>query len=60
MFGLITGLVETVARTAIALPVSIIADVATFGGELNDKGGQTYTGDAIDGISEAIKKMNND
>jgi len=60
MFELLTGLVETVVKTAVALPVSVVADVVTLGGELNDKGGQTYTGDAIDGISRSIKKMNND
>lgn len=58
MFGLLTGLVETVVKTAVVLPISVVADVATLGGELNDKRGQTYTGDAIDGISKSIKKMN--
>jgi hypothetical protein len=58
MFGLLTGLVETVVKTTVALPVSVVADIVTLGGELNDKRGQTYTGDAIDGISKSIKKMN--
>ena len=52
MFGFLTGLIETVAKTTVALPISVVADVVTLGGELNDKKGQTYTGHAID---EAIK-----
>lgn len=58
MFGLITGLVETVVKTAVALPIAVVADVVTLGGELNDKRGQTYSGDALDGITKSIKKMN--
>lgn len=58
MFGLLTGLVETVVKTAVVLPVSVVADVVTLGGELSDKRGQSYSGDAIDGITKSIKKMN--
>lgn len=58
MFGLLTGLVETVVKTAAVLPVSVVADVVTLGGELSDKRGQCYSGDAIDGITKSIKKMN--
>ena len=58
MFGLLTGIVETVVKTTVALPVAIVADVVTLGGELSDKRGQSYSGDAIDGITKSIKKMN--
>lgn len=59
MFGFIGGLVETVAKTTVALPISVVADVVTVGGMLSDKkGSQTYTGDAIDSISDSIDKMN--
>jgi hypothetical protein len=60
MFGLLKGLVETVVKTAVVLPVSVVADVVTLGGELNDKGGQTYCGDALDSISRSIKEMTDD
>lgn len=60
MFGLLTGLVETVVKTAVVLPISVVADVVTLGGELNDKPGQTYSGDAIDSISRSIKEMADD
>jgi hypothetical protein len=58
MFGLLEGLVETVVKVAVALPVAVVADVVTLGGELSDKRGQSYSGDAIDGITKSIKKMN--
>lgn len=60
MFNLLSGLVETVVKTAVVLPVSLVADVATLGGELSDKRGQSYTGDAVDGITKSIKKMADD
>lgn len=60
MFGLITGLVETVVKTAVALPVAVVADVITLGGELSDKRGQSYSGDAVDSITRSIKKMSED
>lgn len=58
MFGLLAGLVETVVKTAVALPVSVVADVVTLGGELTYKRGQCYTGDALDSIGNSIDKMN--
>lgn len=60
MFGLLTGLVETVVKTAVALPVAVVADVVTLGGELSDKRGQSYSGDAIDSITRSIKTMTDD
>lgn len=60
MFGLLSGLVKTVVKTAVVLPVSIAADVVTIGGELTDKRGRTYTGDAIQGISKSLKEMSDE
>ena len=57
MLGFITGLTETVVKTAVGLPVTIVADVATMGGVLTDKKGQSYTGDMIDSINDSLEDM---
>lgn len=57
MLGFIKGFTETVVKTAVGLPVVIIADVATLGGELTDKKGQTYSGDMLDSINDSLNEM---
>lgn len=58
MFGILDDLVKTVVKVAVVLPVSVAADVVTLGGELSDKRGRTYTGDAVQGIGKTLKDMN--
>lgn len=58
--GLFDGLLKTVVNTVVTLPVSVVADVVTLGGELTDKRGRTYTGDAIKGIERGLKEMSDD
>lgn len=60
MFGLLEGLVKTVVKTAVVLPISVVADVATLGGTLTDKRGRSYTGDAMQGIGKSLKEMSDD
>tara|TARA_R110000782_G_scaffold145038_1_gene237833 strand:- start:1 stop:183 length:183 start_codon:yes stop_codon:yes gene_type:complete len=58
MFNLIAGLTETVVKTAVGVPITIAADIATLGGEMSDKrGSQSYTGDMVDSINKSLKKM---
>jgi hypothetical protein len=59
MFGLIKGLVGAVVKTAVVLPVSIVADVATLGGELTDRR-KPYTSDALKGIGKSIQEISDD
>lgn len=42
----IFGQLIRTAVNVVALPVALVADVATMGGEANDHG-QTYTGEAL-------------
>ena len=58
--GLFDGLLKTVVNTVVALPVAVVADVITLGGELTDKRGRTHTGDAIKGIENGLKEMSED
>lgn len=60
MLGFIKGLTETVVKTAVRVPVAIVADVVTLGGEVSGKGGQCYTGDMIDSINDSMKEMSKD
>lgn len=58
MFGFLEGLVETAVKTTVGLPVAIVADIVTVGGELTDKvGHQCYTGDMLDSIDTSLHKM---
>lgn len=59
MFGLIRGFVGAVVKTAVVLPVSVVADVATLGGELTDRK-KPYTSDALKGIGKSIQEMSDD
>lgn len=58
--GIFDGLVKGIIKTAVVLPVSVVADVVTLGGELTDKRGRTYTGDAMQGIGKSLKEMSDD
>ena len=58
--GLFDGLLKVAVNTVIALPVAVVADVVTLGGELTDKRGRTHTGDAIKGIERGLKEMSDD
>lgn len=55
MFGILKGLTETVVKTVV-VPVTVVADVVTLGGELNDKG-KTYTGKMLKSIGKSIEEM---
>ncbi len=58
MFGFVKGLTGTVVKTAVGLPVTVVADVVTLGGTLTDKRGKnTYTGDMLNSIGESIDEM---
>lgn len=57
MLGFITGLAETIVKTAVGLPVAVVADVCTLGGEVTDKKGQCYTGDMLDSINDSLEDM---
>lgn len=57
MIDFFTGLTKTIVKTAVGLPVTIVADVLTLGGELINKPGQTYTGDMLDSISNSLDEM---
>lgn len=59
MFGLVRGLIGAVVKIAVVLPVSIVADVATMGGELTDRK-KPYTSDALKGIGKSIQEMSDD
>jgi len=59
MFKLLNGLVGAAVKTAVVLPVSVIADVATLGGELTDRH-KPYTSDALKGIGKSLKEMSDD
>lgn len=58
--GLFDGLLKVAVNTVVALPVALVADVVTLGGELTDKRGRTHTGDAIKGIERGLKEMSED
>lgn len=47
--------VRAVVKTA-ALPVSMAADAATLGGQINNPGSQSYTGRAIDRIKAEVQE----
>jgi hypothetical protein len=52
------GFLEDIAKAAVSvvtLPVAVVADVVTLGGELNDKRGDTYTEDAISDVMGNLK-----
>lgn len=52
------GFLEDIAKAAVTvatLPVAVVADVVTLGGELNDKGGDTYTEDNLADLMDNIK-----
>lgn len=55
MFGILKGLTEAVVKTAV-LPVTVVADVVTLGGLVNDKKG-SYTGEMLDSIGRSIEDM---
>lgn len=59
MIKLFTGFVGAVVKTAVVLPVSLVADVATLGGELTDRR-KPYTSDALKGIGKSIQEMSDD
>lgn len=58
MFNLLKGLTETVIKTTV-LPVTIVADVVTFGGELSNKR-NSYTGELLNSIGKSIEEMSDD
>lgn len=58
MFGLLKGLAEVVVKTAV-LPVTVVADAVTLGGELNDKR-SSYTGEMLGSIGKSIESMSED
>ena len=61
MLGFISGLTKTVVKTAVGLPVAIVADTVTFGGLITDKKGhQSYSGDMLDSINDSLEEMTDD
>lgn len=61
MFGLVSGLVKVAVKTAVVLPVAVVMDVATFGGDLSDKRtSQSYSGDVIDSINNDFREICDD
>lgn len=54
MFGFLEDIVKAAVSVA-TLPVAVVADVVTLGGELNDKGGDTYTEDVVSDFMNNIK-----
>ena len=55
MFNLFSNVLEGVVKT-VALPVSIVADVVTLGGELTDKR-DSYTEENLQGIAKTLSKI---
>lgn len=54
MFGILENLAKA-AVGAVVLPVRAVADVATLGGELTDRG-ESYTGEGLSDIMKALEK----
>lgn len=59
MLGFVTGLTKAVAKTVVGIPVAVVMDVVTLGGDLTNKS-QSYTGKMVDGISDAVDEMAED
>lgn len=61
MFGFIKGVTEAVAKTVIGVPVAIVAEVVTLGGELNGKRSHgSYTGNMISSAAKSIEEAAHD
>lgn len=57
MFGILKSTVKAVAAV-VDLPVAVVADVVTLGGEINDKkGGGTYTSDAVSRFVQNVEDI---
>ncbi len=57
MLGFISGLTKVIAKTTIALPVAVVADVIT--GRVFDHR-RTYTGKTIEAVGDAVEEMIDD
>lgn len=58
MLNFITGMTKAVVKTAVGLPVAVVADVITLGGLATDKrGDRPYTGDMLKSIGESLDEM---
>lgn len=55
VFGFLGKVVKTTLDVAL-VPVAVVQDVVTLGGELNDKG-ETYTGEKLRHIGEDIEEV---
>lgn len=58
MFGILGNIAEIAAKTVVALPVAVVADVVTIGGVLTDKPEGTYTGNIVNSICKNIENIN--
>jgi hypothetical protein len=55
MFGMLTSIAKA-ASAVVDIPVSIVADVVTFGGSINGKS-ETYTGKAVEKFVENVSDI---
>lgn len=45
--GITQDIADVATKTVVGLPIAVVADVVTLGGELTDKRGRTHTGDML-------------
>lgn len=54
MFNFLVKTATAVTKVAVGLPIAVVADVVTLGGELADKR-QSFSGDVLDSVAEDLK-----
>lgn len=54
VFGIVRSLAKAAVGVVIELPVSVVADAVTLGGQLSDKG-RSYTADAVNRVVENVE-----
>lgn len=59
MFNLLNNLAKAAVKTAVILPLSAVADVATLGGELVDRK-KSFTGETLKDIGRNLKEASED
>ena len=54
MLNFITKTVSAAAKVTVGLPIAVVADIATLGGELADKK-QSFSGDVLDSVQKDLE-----